>query len=263
MLTCDTAGVAPDRGAWGLSLTKQGKIVSDLVLVASADAIYSSAAPNRTAELLSHLDRMLVMEDAEIADRSAELGFLFLHGPKATELARDEGAIALGAVDLTGLGGAAVVVRRTDAREVLERLTNAGAVVGSAEDWERLRVERRVPRFGVDFDAGDNPHDASLAERAVCWTKGCYLGQEVVYMQNARGKTKRSVITLRLSADATPGMAVNAPGHDAAVGELTTVANSAVAGQLLALARVSAAFAEPKTRLLVAGAEAEVLAEPV
>ncbi len=263
VLTCDAASVAPGRGAWGLSLTKQGKIVSDLVLVADQQRIYVSAAGGHAEELRDHLDRMLVMEDAELSDESAQLAWLFLHGPRARELAAGAAARAWGEVDITGLGGAALLVPRAELSAVAAELANApGVQLGSAEDWERLRVERGVPAYGVDYDSGDNPHDASLDQRAVCWTKGCYLGQEVVYMQDARGKAKRRVVSVLLAPNsgARPKAAVHAPGVDAPVGELTTVADSSVSGRPMALARVAAAHTEVGTRLSVAGADAEVAA---
>jgi hypothetical protein len=263
VLTCDAASVAPGGGAWGLSLTKQGKIVSDMVLVADGEHIYLSAAPGRAAELHSHLDRMLVMEDAELSDDGAELAWLFLHGPQAREIAAGAAVRAWGEVDITGLGGAVLVVPRAELSAVAADIARAtSAHLGGAEDWERLRVERGVPAYGVDYDSRDNPHDASLDQRAVCWTKGCYLGQEVVYMQDARGKTKRRVVPLLLApgCTASPEAQAHAPGVEAPVGELTTVVESNVSGRPMALCRLDAAYAEPGTRLSVAGADAEVVA---
>ena len=77
-------------------------------------------------------------------------------------------------------------------------------MIGSEPDWQRLRIERAVPAYGTDYDDRDNPHDASLERRAVSWTKGCYLGQEVVCMQDMRGKLKRRIVTLAFDSRDPP-----------------------------------------------------------
>ena len=77
---------------------------------------------------------------------------------------------------------------------------------GTDADWEALRIAQAFGRFGVDFGEADNPHEAALDRRAVSWSKGCYLGQEVVCMQDMRGKLKRRLVALALedSAEAPP-----------------------------------------------------------
>ena len=88
--------------------------------------------------------------------------------------------------------------RAADSRRgsVVRRLT--GGVVGDAEGWEALRLERGVPRFGPDFDDKTYPQEASLEKAAVSFDKGCYLGQEVVCMLEMRGHVKRKLVSIVL-----------------------------------------------------------------
>jgi tRNA-modifying protein YgfZ len=261
LVTCDVKAIEPGAGAWGLALTKQGKILSDLNLVATTEALYLGVPPLIAPGLYETLSGFLIMEDAELAAPSAELGWIALHGPMARELGqRLAGDGAWGAIDWTGLGGAALVVPRTRVPEVLAAASTEGDVaIGSAADWERLRVERAVPVYGTDYDERDNPHDASLERRAVSWTKGCYLGQEVVCMQDMRGKLKRRLVTLALEGEATPepGAVLDADGNS--VGQVTSRTFSELLAKTLVLARVSAKALDAG-RLFVAGRPAALVA---
>jgi folate-binding protein YgfZ len=262
IVSCDVTKVTSGSGAWGLALTKQGKIVSDLAIVASADALYVATAPGTAAELAQTFDRMLVMEDAELSDRSTELVWVRLHGPRAAELARAT-AERQGAIDWTGLGGAAVVLPQDDLDALLASLRSAGAVIGTQDDWERLRIERGVPRFGTDFANTDNPHEASLDQRAVSWTKGCYLGQEVVCMQDMRGRVKRRVVPLLLEGKGLPAIGASVTANGEAVGEITSAAYSELAGRAVAHARILARYAEGEAELSVGGVSASINARPI
>jgi tRNA-modifying protein YgfZ len=263
IVSCDVGTVAPGVGAWGLALNKQGKIVSDLAIVAGADALFLATAPGKAAELCAAFDRMLVMEDAELEDASGSFAWLRLHGPRAAEassaVAPRFGA-AHGAIDWTGLGGAAIAVARAELEPIVAALLEQTGVSGlraSADDWERLRIARGVPRFGVDFDSRDNPHQASLDQRAISWKKGCYLGQEVVCMQDMRGKVKRRIVVLAVDAETPPAPGTPVSSEGEAVGEITSAAPADGEGAV-ALARVRAPFDEPGRALAVDGKSATV-----
>lgn len=269
LVTCDVAALSPGRGAWGLLLTKQGKVQSDVLVVPAEEALYLAVAGDRAAQLFETLDRFLIMEDAELFERSSEHVWISLHGPRAFELARAVvpagGSVA--EVDPTGLGGAAAVVPRVDREATLDALMSApGFDVARAgpSDWAELRIERGVPVFGVDYTPDDNPHEASLDRKAVSWTKGCYLGQEVVCMQDMRGRVKRRLVTLSLAGGAVPepGTPVNAGSESIEVGRVTSAATSSRLGRPIAMARVLTKLPEPCGTFSVAGHPAELLAEP-
>ena len=101
-------------------------------------------------------------------------------------------------------------------------LENAGAVAVAEPAVECLRVERGRPRYGIDLDDSVIPQEAGLNERAVSFTKGCYVGQETVARLYYRGKPNRQLRGLRLSAPASPGDELSLDGR--VVGRLATVA---------------------------------------
>ncbi|HEX6271529.1 MAG TPA: folate-binding protein YgfZ [Polyangiaceae bacterium] len=263
VVTCDAAAVTPDQAQFGLLLSKQGKIQTDFALLLDGDRFLLAVAPG-TAELArEELDRMLVMEEVELTDVSAELSVLALHGPRADALARDAASRFGGAaasLDRTGLGGAVLLVPERVAGDVAAGLEAAGARLAQAEDWPRVRVPHGVAMFGADYGQSDNPHEAALDRRAIAWNKGCYLGQEAVFMQDARGKVKRRLVVLRVEGPATPptGAAIERPDGGRA-GEVTSSTDGARPGEHYALGKVLAPDYEPGTNLVVAGSPARVL----
>lgn len=255
ILTCDVAGLAPGDGRWGLVLSRQGKILSDVLVVAGADSVHLGVPAAAAPRVLAWLSSFLVMEDADIADRSAAFTWFLAHGPRGGELvahlAGSLGGIG-GAVDPTGLGGAALLVppAQAAAAEALAA-TVSFAEVATAEDWTRLRVERKVPLFGIDIDEQRNPHEAGLDRRCVSWEKGCYLGQEAVCMLDMRGKVKRRLVLLVVPGPGVPPPPGTPVLNDqlVAVGETRTAARSALFDGIAVLSLVAESSTPPGTRL--------------
>jgi tRNA-modifying protein YgfZ len=92
--------------------------------------------------------------------------------------------------------------------QVRDALEAAGALSVSEAAAEIVRVEHGRPRYGVDLDESTIPQEAALNERAVSFTKGCYVGQETVARLYYKGKPNRHLRGLRLSEPAKPGAAL-------------------------------------------------------
>ena len=95
-----------------------------------------------------------------------------------------------------------LVVPRRALDDVVGASRRGGGGALADDDWPRVRVTHGVGLFGTDYGPSDNPHEAALERRAIAWNKGCYLGQEAVFMQDARGKVKRRLVVLRVMARA-------------------------------------------------------------
>jgi folate-binding protein YgfZ len=269
ILSSDVERLSSGDGSWALVLTKQGKILADVTVVASDDAVYLGLVRGAASRVVEWLEQFLVMEDASVADASADFGWAMLHGPSGLGVARDllplaGGGGACAAIDFTGFGGAMLVARREGIGELGSVLrTRSDARIGTADDWLRLRVERLVPITGVDIDEHTSAHEASLERRAVSWTKGCYLGQEAVCMQDMRGKVKRRLATVLLAGGSPPdaGTAVTLPSGTK-VGETRSSADSEVLGGAAAIALLAADASVPGTSLLVGDTPASVVELP-
>lgn len=269
IVTCNLADLRPGGGAFGLLLNKTGKIVTDLWFVAGEGRLFVSTAPGTHRDLAVTLDRMLVMEDAELADVTDAHTWLSLHGPAAVVAASSAAARtggAMGALDFTGLGGAALVIDKRREAEAIEALRAASPElkIAEADDWLRLRLERGVGAHGVDYGIDDNPHEAGLDQRAVSWTKGCYLGQEVVCMQGMRGKVKRRLVSLRVAGAEVPaaGTPVRLVRDGTEVGRVTSAASSPRLSAVVALARLHGPALDGAEALVVGDSAAEIVERP-
>jgi folate-binding protein YgfZ len=185
----------------------------------------------------------------ELHKRTVERGLLSLLGPGAGAL--------LGAPELSeapehthllcALDGRSVRAIRTDVgvdllcdsadtASLRTRLESGGAVPVSQATAEALRVELGRPRYGVDLDDSVIPQEAGLNERAVSFSKGCYVGQETVARLYYRGKPNRHLRGLKLSGAAGSGEPIR--WGERQVGQLGSVAASPRFGPLaLALVR--------------------------
>ena len=255
LVTCELAKRERGQGAYGLLVEKKGRIQTDLFIVPSADdETLALAVPTTLRDgLLTTLDHYLIMEDAALA--LSDLAFVCAHGPKAAALS----ALApfAGTVDMLGHGGVVLGVPASekaalDARIATE-VARLGGVVADDATWDAVRIEHGLPRFGAEVDATLYPQEAGLEKLAVSFSKGCYLGQEVVYMLQERGHVKRKLVPLDLEDGDPPaaGAAVTTPAGEA-VGEIKSSAIGPSSGKPVAIAMVKWAHAKPDTELRVA-----------
>jgi folate-binding protein YgfZ len=183
---------------------------------------------------LAEFERMLVMEDAEVSAATQPVQWAWVVGPKGAEIQWGS-QTRWGSADVFGLGGWVAVGPAAQLQTSL-----AGLPTLDDDAWTTLRLERGVVEWAREFDGAERPHEAGLERRAVDWQKGCYLGQEVVCMQDMRGKVSRRVERLRLdglAADPSPvGMSVHAKGDAKVLGTVATAAFSRRAAAWLGFA---------------------------
>jgi folate-binding protein YgfZ len=252
-LTNDIESLEPGRGCYAAFLTHKGKMLGDLRVLDLGDELLLDTERVALQELFNMIRRYKLGRDVELHKRTLELGLLSLIGPRTETFGleaehdnrRDE------------IGGQPVVLVRTDVGvDVFVPAEGVDAVRAaldlpevSEEIAEIVRVEHGRPRYGAELDDGVIPQEAGLNERAVSFTKGCYVGQETVARLHYRGKPNRHLRGLRLSAPATPGDELRL--GEKVVGRLGTVVESPTFGPIaLALVRREAA---PGDTVAVAG----------
>lgn len=260
MVTCDVAQIAPGGASYGLHVGKQGKIAAELwILVGEADVLVV-APPGRGAELAEALDRYLIMEDCVIAPAPGAWSFALALGPEAQPLA----GLAQDRELRAGVGRragrtAAVIAGPPDAVGAWEAAACTREDVVRADDaaWERARIALGIGAHGVDFDASAYPQEAALEADAVSFSKGCYLGQEAVFMMQERGHPPRRLVQLAVDGQALPepGAAL-ATADGTAVGTVTSAASDG--DRVLALGTVKWKHAREGTELVVGGRRAVV-----
>ena len=263
LVTCELAKLTPGEGAYGLLVEKKGRVQTDLYVVqerAVAGTVALAVPSELRDTLMATLDHYLIMEDVELA--LGDMVFVVAHGPLAVELAGL--APFAGTVDLLGTGGLVLGAPAAEKAALDARLVEAarrlGGVIADDAIWEPVRIEHGLPRFGAEVDATFYPQEASLEKLAVSFSKGCYLGQEVVYMLQERGHVKQKLVSLDLDAAGdVPGRGtpITTPTGEA-VGDVRSAVTGPSSGKPAAIAMVKWAFAKPGTELRVGGAPARV-----
>ena len=129
-------------------------------------------------------------------------------------------------------------------------MAKLGGVFADEAVWDAVRIEHGLPRFGVEFDTTHYPQEAALEKLAVSFSKGCYLGQEVVYMLQERGHVKRKLVAIDIDDCPVPpvGAAVTTDAGEA-VGEIKSATLGSVSMKPVAIAMVKWAHAKAGTEL--------------
>ena len=263
-ITNDIEGLEPGHGHYAALLTHKGKMLTDLRVLDLGDELLLSCERAGLQELFNMIRRYKLGSDVELHKRTMEMGELSLIGPEARRVA---GAGALGPEEHDNLradiAGHPVVLVATDlgvdvfcAAEVTEAVRGALLAAGATEVTEAaaelVRVESGRPRYGADLDENVIPQEAGLNDRAVSFTKGCYVGQETVARLFYRGKPNRHLRGLKLSAPVAPGTPLRLGEKE--VGRVTSIAVSPVHGPIgLALVRRQS---EPGSTLAAGDGEA-------
>ncbi len=216
-VTNDIEALEPGHGQYAALLTPKGKMLADLRVLDTGEELLLICERAGLQALFDTIRRFSLGHDVQLHKRTVQQGLLSLVGP---------GSAVVAGVDATAgeehmnwrasIGGVDCLVVCTDlgldmvcSAEHTERLRTAlissGAVEVSEDAAEVLRIESGRPRHGVELDETVIPQEAGLNDRAVSFTKGCYVGQETVARLYWRGKPNRHLRGLRLSVPAPVG----------------------------------------------------------
>lgn len=270
-LSQDVEAIEPGRGAYATLLDRKGHLQSDMrVLRIAADELWCELEPLGAERVMRHLTMYKIGREVEVSDDSERLRVLSLIGPAAVTIAgiaplspegahREELVSGVAARTIATAEGIDLVVAAEERGRLAEALRAAGAEPVDEAAAEIIRVESGRPRFGLEMDERTMPAEAGITERAVSFTKGCYIGQETVARLHYRGRPNRHLRGLRLEAPAPTGAPVRKQGKE--LGRLGASVVSPARGRLaLAILRKEA---EPGDRVEIGdGGAAEVVELP-
>jgi tRNA-modifying protein YgfZ len=247
-VTNDVERLQVGEGCYAAFLTHKGKMQGDLRILRTEHELLLDTERVALQSLFDMIRHFKIGFDVELHKRTLESGLLSLIGPHSRGIAerafhvdlpdmREHDHLATGAARLVATDvGLDVICDAGMTEGVSASLRAAGATPVSEEAAEMLRVEHGRPRFGIDLDESVIPQEAGLNERAVSFTKGCYVGQETVARLYYKGKPNRLLRGLLLDAPAAPGDQIS--GGERVLGRLGSVALSPELGPIaLALVR--------------------------
>jgi tRNA-modifying protein YgfZ len=216
LVSNDVDVLAPGATCLAFVLTPKGRPIADLRIWREAvDAFVLEAEPSLQDTLAAVVRRYRLAARAEIVDDRDRVSLVTVIGPF------DPPA---GALVSAGDVGTDVLVDVESARALWRSLVAVGARPIGADAYEIARVEAGAPRFGSEIDESVLPAETGLVDRAVSFTKGCYVGQEPIARLHYRGHPNRHLRRLlSLSGPLPEGPAEIVLG-DRVVGRLTSAA---------------------------------------
>lgn len=231
--TQDLRGLAHGQAIYGLWLTVKGKVLADsFVLSAGApDAFWIGSYFSRASVVRDRLESHVIADDVTVADETALWSGLSVIGDGAEALlaAPPPGAVAF--AGRRGAGEAVELLFSGSAGEPdLEAALRAAATPIDDVERERLRIAAGVPAIPVDVGPGDLPNEAGLETVAISYTKGCYLGQEVMARLKAMGQVRRRLLRVRSAVDGPSGLPAPLFVGTRPVGELRSAVADGVGG---------------------------------
>jgi folate-binding protein YgfZ len=269
-LTNDLEATSPGQGRYSALLDRKGRMQGDMRVLHTVDGFLIDTEPAAGDAVLRHLSTYKIGRDVTIDDLTPQRALLSVIGPAASEIAlggplgpehahREAEIDGLGCLAVATDTGIDLLVDVAEAASARDALVRAGGEPVSEDAAEILRVESGRPRFGREMTTATIPEEAGINERAISFTKGCYIGQETVARLHYKGKPNRRLRGLRLSAPAAGGEAITLSERQ--LGHVGTAVLSPARGPIaLAIVRREAG---PGASVLVGdGIEAEVVELP-
>ncbi len=287
LLTNDIAALTPGTGCYAAYLTAQGRMITDMHVYEVGDLILMTLPGDVKDAMLARLDELIFSEDVRLADMTGAVAQVGVVGPRSAALVADvvsdapvdrlQSLVDHGNLRATWSGTPVIVARTSDTGEpgfdLFPMAERCAAIVDAlrvravpeltASEADALRIEAGIPRFHRDMDEQTIPLEADLAS-AISFTKGCYVGQEVIVrvLHRGHGRVARKLVGLRVDARQVPAAGAVVHAADRVIGHVTSATLSPRLDQPIALAYLHRDFIEPGTVVSVGAASATVTALP-
>jgi tRNA-modifying protein YgfZ len=271
MTTNQVQQMQPGDGCYAFFLNAQGRILGDANLFCFEDHVLVDTEPETLGKLYEHLDRYIIADDVTLEDQTPELATVAVEGPEAGSVLRKLGAtLPTGAhawtrwgerivarVDSTGAGGFFLFVPASEKDGLIAALTSEGVPEAEAEDARTVRIEHGRPRYGEEISERYLVQETGQLQ-AVSFSKGCYLGQEIVERVRSRAQIHRTLRPLEIESTEVPSAGAKLKAGDADAGEIVSAAFSPRLGKVVAMAYVRTPFAGMGTALSLGSDPARV-----
>ncbi|MCW5966776.1 MAG: folate-binding protein YgfZ [Bryobacterales bacterium] len=261
----------PGEGTKALFLNDKGRILAEIsVLCRHDDLLLDTEAATRQAAY-DHLDHYIIMDVVELEDLSDTWHALAVEGPAAAELLSAMGAnlpeaefahrewdgALLAKVSYTGSPGYRLYVPAEFAGTWRERLAATGLANCDMATAEVVRLEYGRTRHGVEYGPQHLVHEAQLLDH-VSFSKGCYLGQEIVERVRSRGNVNRLLVRLVVDTTEVPSLETPVMAGGAEGGKVLSAALSPALGKVIAWALLRAEHVHAGLGLAIGGASASL-----
>lgn len=277
MVTNNIRDLAENRGLYSFLLTPQGRIQGDMFVYHRGDRMLIDTDWSQAAKLKEIFERYIIMDDVELRE-PVSTNAIALEGPQAQKLLQEAGfnVSDMQALEVrTASVGVEAIYKPTTRHSAYElsgppetitklwgRFVAAGATPVGFEALELWRVAKGVPLYGQDISERYLPQETEQMQ-ALHFSKGCYVGQEIVERIRSRGQVHRGLagfVVEDSAAAISPGTKIQREGKD--VGEITSVAllpsHNGTGARKLALGYIRREAGSAGTEVTVGSAAARV-----
>lgn len=258
LLTNDILALRPGTGAYAAWLTPQGRMISDMIVLAHADELLVDVPRESLDDVVKKCELFIIIEDVVVRDASGTLACLSVHGPAAADvlgieasalpasehhhISRDIGGVPATVAVSRELGGEGADIYVAPAHRPIAwaAMVSKGAVPSGVAAWEHRRILAGRPRFGIDMGTQTIPPEAGIEARAISTTKGCYVGQEIIVRMRdiGHGRVARHLVGLRATDERQMVVGDRVRRDDRDVGIVTSVTRHPATSASIALATV-------------------------
>jgi folate-binding protein YgfZ len=288
LLTNDIEALKAGQGCYAAYLTAQGRMIADVYVYELGDVILLTMNGGVKDDVLAKLDQFIFSEDVQLGDVTATFAQIGVIGPDAativSRLLTGASSDALSALVEHGNlraewnGEPAIVTRVTDTGEpgfdvfvdtstrgaFETALASAGVAVLDEQTADAIRLEAGVPVFRRDMDEDTIPLEAGIESRAISFSKGCYVGQEVIIrvLHRGHGRVARKLVGVVFDGELAPSDGSVVRAGDREVGRVTSSAISPALKRPIALAYLHRDFVTPGVAVSVDGVNGVVTEVP-
>lgn len=247
MTTNHIQQLIPGTGCYAFFLNDKGRILSDANILCRPDHFLLDLEPETREKIYQHLDHYIIADDVTLEDVTAGTATIAVEGPRSADVLQAAGAPTPDAEYGTAEWGTRLVARLSgtgsqgffifapaaEKEQLLSEIEAAGAVAADAEAFRVVRLEHGRARYGEDLSERFLAQEANQPH-ALHFSKGCYLGQEIVERVRSRGQVHRLLMPLQLDAKEPPAAGTKLEGGT----EITSAAFSPGLDKVVALGYV-------------------------
>ena len=285
LLTNDILALTSGTGCYSAWLSPQGRMLTDMHVLESGGMILLDVPAEAVEATVQRLEQFIFTEDVRVGSLADSMGSVWVHGPRASAILEQvigaaglsdwpeyhhaqfefgDSPVSIAHISQLGVPGFCVYMERLRASAVVSALTGAGAAEVADEAISAARIEAGYPVFGLDMTQDTIPLEAGIESRAISFTKGCYVGQEVIIrvLHRGHGRVARKLVSVRIQGE-RPDRGARLYSGEREVGAVTSAAESPRSGTI-ALGYVHRDFLAPGTGLEVetpSGRSSAVVAE--
>jgi folate-binding protein YgfZ len=192
-LTNDLREAKPGQTIYACVLTAKGKLCGDLFVTPIEDTFLLDCHPALRETLPARLEKYAIADDVEFSEQTEELSLFHTLAPKLPDGILPEGTMSRS--NRFGIEGYDLLVPAT-LKNVVPQLLKENPL--PATELETFRIERGIPEWGHELNEDVIPNEAGLDQRAISYTKGCYVGQEVISRLKSLGHVNRKLCGVQL-----------------------------------------------------------------